>query len=254
MLRFIPLNSGSNGNSIYVENGSVAILIDAGLSRKRTLERISLSGGDVNKIKAIIITHEHTDHVSGLKILSKYHSVPVHMTKGTADVLNERGILPDTFVIIPSEGVFSVGNIRIRTGRTYHDAREPIYVRIESNNKIITYITDTGFVDYKMKNTMKYSDLIFLEANYDPETLARNEKYPFYLKERIKGRYGHLSNLDASYILRDVATERNKYLFLGHLSEQNNSPETVLRFVPDELKNKNIMIASRDSISDIVEL
>lgn len=225
MARFCTLCSSSSGNSVYVGTASYGILIDAGASCKKLKTSMRELGIDPDSIKAVFVTHEHSDHVSGLRVLAGSLKIPVYATGGTLAGLGNLGHLDGKFSTekLTADGV-TVGDMRVRPFRTSHDAKEPCGYRIELPDRTVGIATDTGMITDDMMKGLVGCDLVLLESNYDEDMLTMGY-YPPQLKARIRSALGHLSNdLCAETACRLVEIGVN-YLVLGHLSQHNNTPQ-----------------------------
>jgi phosphoribosyl 1,2-cyclic phosphodiesterase len=221
------LASSSSGNSTFIAGGRTRILIDAGLSRRDTLARLAVIGEDVENLDAILITHEHSDHVCGLVPLARQreHPLPIHMTRLTADSMPWDDFTPtlDSFGAGTS---FSVGDIEISSFTVPHDAVDPVGFCFRAEGIKIGIVTDLGYITDSIKVHLRGSDLLLLESNHDLEMLKVGP-YPWSVKQRVMGRKGHLSNdIVSDYIRRDLDLSTST-LVLGHISEHNNHPEIV---------------------------
>ena len=220
------LGSGSRGNATFVKTDSVRILIDAGLSRKEISKRLASIGEDPDGIDAVLVTHEHNDHGAGLRSLLKELSITAFLSPGTL-----RGLQPETFdmngsTITPiTPGVpFTVGDAEITPFAVPHDANEPTAFRISVQGLRITQLTDVGHLPDSVACNLMGADCLILESNHDLEML-RVGPYPWVLKQRLMGRYGHLSNTAVARFLRDQYDGKASHMVLAHLSERNNHPE-----------------------------
>jgi phosphoribosyl 1,2-cyclic phosphodiesterase len=225
-MRCTILASGSKGNSIFIEGKSGAILLDAGLSAKETHGRIDRSGLDAGQVEAVLVTHEHSDHIKGLDVLARRMNVPVYATEGTLhDFLHHRRTSdkPIETRVCRSHERFSVGDFCIEPFATSHDAAEPCGYIIQENGTRIGYCTDTGVISPRMLELLRKCDGIILESNHCPDML-RNGPYPESLKRRIRSKHGHLSNPAAASCLRMLGKDVPQVI-LAHLSETNNTPE-----------------------------
>ncbi|RMD57975.1 MBL fold metallo-hydrolase [Candidatus Parcubacteria bacterium] len=221
-----PLGSGSKGNSVFVGTPLGGVLVDAGFSLKRTRERLAEADIPPESIRAILITHEHWDHVAGLGPLARALKVPVYMTEGTYSSLKTRSQfkdLPQRARIVPGEP-FSVAGIRVDPLPIPHDAAEPVAFAMAWEEHRWAIVTDFGYPTTLLEQKLRGCDYLFLEANHDEEMLV-NGPYPWPLKTRIRGRFGHLSNTQSASFLQRIAHPGLKGLVLMHLSETNNKPE-----------------------------
>jgi len=235
-MRCTILASGSKGNCAYVQGGSGALLIDAGLSAKETFCRLGRAGLDPGLIGAVLVTHEHGDHVRGLDVLARRLGVPVHATEGTlGDFLVHRRISDKPIRSFPCRyhEKFPVGPFSVEPFATSHDASEPCGFIIEENGQRLGYCTDTGLITPAMLGLLRRCDGIVLESNHCPEML-RNGPYPEALKRRIRSKRGHLSNTEAAACIRSLGRDVPG-IVLAHLSEINNTPEKALRSARDGL-------------------
>lgn len=225
MSRFCPLFSSSKGNSIYLSGGDTAILVDVGVSFRRLYTALESRQLDWQNIRGIIITHEHTDHISGLKTLLKRWNIPVYSAPETLEYLVGRGIPSATSTLIPLECTQCIGDIEVTPFDTPHDAVHSIGLRFSMpDQRRIAIATDLGHITDTVRSNLSGCDLVMLESNYDPGMLSASS-YPYMLKRRIKGETGHLSNNDCSSEVARLAEGGSTYFVLGHLSEQNNMPQ-----------------------------
>ena len=254
MMKMQALASGSNGNAIYIGDGDCHILVDAGISCKRIRDGLKLLGVDPGDLSAVLITHEHSDHIQGLKVLSKKYHVPVCGTRKTLEyiAMNDHDHEIDMSLYHPVEAgkTFEAGNFRILPVSTFHDAADPVCYRIENSRQAFAVVTDTGMVSEEMILRMQELDGILLEANHDIRMLEAGS-YPFPLKRRILGDYGHLSNERAGLFLTQILSKRLKFCLLGHLSEENNYPELALMAVKNEIDLSDIPFRSEDLRIDV---
>jgi phosphoribosyl 1,2-cyclic phosphodiesterase len=227
-MRIRVLASGSKGNCTYVEDGSGAILIDCGLSVREAVSRIQSAGGDPGLVRAILVTHEHADHIHGAAAMARRLGVPVYGTGGTllSLVSATMGRRPVRLVRIVPGSPADIDGFTVEAFATSHDAREPCGFTLGSGDLRFTCCTDTGLVGDPLLGLLRSSDAILLESNHCPEML-RTGPYPEVLKRRIRSRHGHLSNSAAAACLRALADDTGAVI-LGHLSEINNTPEKAL--------------------------
>lgn len=262
-VKFCPIASGSSGNSIYTASDNTHILIDAGLTGKKIeegLEKLNVSG---KIIDAVFITHEHIDHIKGAGIFSRKYDVPIYATKGTWSVMeNIIGTVADkNKKYISSDKNCIINDICIKPFKIPHDAAEPVGYSIFAEDFKVTVATDLGHITDTIKQNVYNSDILLLEANHDIDMLLKGS-YPYSLKERILGENGHLSNDMAGNLICDVFNEKLKYIYLGHLSCENNIPHLAYETVCNILDSKNIHLgkelkmdlATRFSVSKSIEL
>ena len=242
-LYITSLNSGSNGNCYYVGNDEEAILIDAGISCKETEIRMQRLGLSMSKIKALFISHEHSDHIRGVCVMAKKYSIPVYITPGT--LLNCKFKLKQELIYhLRSFDTITVGNLNITAFPKVHDAAEPHSFIIACGETKVGVFTDLGVVCDQLITHFKQCDAAFLEANYDEEML-HNGSYPYYLKRRISGGQGHLSNKQALDLFLEHKPTQMTHLLLSHLSKDNNSPELVQSLFETNAGDIKIVVASR---------
>lgn len=221
-MRFASLGSGSRGNATLVEAGSTRILIDCGFScaeTERRLARFSLQAQDLD---AILVTHEHSDHIAGVARLSRRHGIPVWMTAGT-EAMHQGGELAD-WHCFSSHEAFPIGDLEIQPFPVPHDAREPCQFVLSDGALRFGVLTDVGSVTRHMLQVLDGLDALFLECNHDSGMLA-NGPYPPGLKQRVGGQFGHLSNAQAADIITKIDTARLQHLVAAHLSDKNNHPD-----------------------------
>jgi len=226
MLQFAVLASGSTGNCSIVCRNGTAILIDAGISAKRLLAAVAASGIDPGQISAVIVTHEHSDHVKGLQpILRKLH-VPLYATSGTLQhlPLGNNG----EFDIRPFRAgdVFDIAGIKVKTLPVPHDAEEPVALLFENNGTQLGLAQDLGFVSQLLISRLRNCCALIFESNHDVEMLKQGP-YPWSVKQRIMSRHGHLSNEESCSALLRILNARSRQLVFGHLSQTNNHPRLV---------------------------
>lgn len=223
MIEICALASGSNGNCYYIGNNEDALLIDAGLSFKQILKRMEAKALDPKKIRAVFITHEHGDHVRGVRVLGKKLDIPVYMTNGTY-AASFRTWKPVSYIAIENNIPVGMGLFKVYPILKNHDAAEPTSFRVEHHGYSIGVFTDIGSPCDNVKQHLKQCHALFLETNYDPQ-LLKEGPYPYYLKVRIDSAVGHLSNIQAFELLKEHAHPDLQCVFLSHLSAENNRPE-----------------------------
>ena len=262
-VKFCTIASGSSGNSTFVGTEYTKILIDAGLSGKRITESLSSLQVMGNDIDALFITHEHIDHIKGAGVLSRKFDIPIYATQGTWEAMeNQIGkIAPKNTRFVYTEEQCVINDICLQPFSIPHDAKEPVGYSIATENHKITLATDLGHITEEIRKQLVDSEILLLEANHDEE-LVKSGCYPLALKQRILGEQGHISNRTAGKLLCEIMSEKLKYVFLGHLSDENNHPHLAYETVEKILKKDKIKVgsylhldmASRYSRSRVVEL
>jgi phosphoribosyl 1,2-cyclic phosphodiesterase len=262
MLNFCSLYSGSSGNCLFVENNSTKILVDCGVSGKKVCEGLESIDKKIEDIDAIIVTHEHSDHVQSLGLISKKYNIPVYANTETWQAMptQSQKILENNKKTFNNDNDFEIGNLLIHPFSTPHDAANPCGFNIYSGKRKISIATDLGHMDNVILENLKGSSFILLESNYDPEIL-KVSKYPYILKQRIAGPNGHLSNSTAGKTIGCLIQNDLKTVMLGHLSKENNFPELAYQTVVEELIGQNIdtneislSVANRNNPTKIIEL
>ncbi|HEY1023910.1 MAG TPA: MBL fold metallo-hydrolase [Sphingobacteriaceae bacterium] len=237
------LNSGSNGNCYYVGNENEAILVDAGISCRETEKRLKRLGLSMDRIKAIFVSHEHSDHIRGIAGLVKKYRLPVYITPNTLrnGGLNLAGDLVNTFAAF--EGV-EIGRLCVKAFPKLHDASEPHSFVVTYNGVTVGVFTDIGAPCDQLIHHFGQCHAAFLEANYDDDMLDRG-RYPYFLKKRIRGGKGHLSNKQALEVFITYKPPFMSHLFLSHLSKDNNCPKLVHELFAAHAQDTEIIVASR---------
>jgi phosphoribosyl 1,2-cyclic phosphodiesterase len=234
-LRCAVLGSGSEGNSILVSENGTSILIDAGFSGKKLEQRMNLLGETLGDLSALIVTHEHMDHIRGAGIVARRYSKPLYATRGTlSGGKSILGRVAQPVTIIGGEA-FDIGDLRVYPFDISHDASELTGFVIESSSGKVGICTDSGCVTLLMREKLKKCDALVLEMNHDPTMLLAGP-YPWQLKQRIRSRLGHLSNDDAGAFLVDLWHRNLKHVFLAHLSKENNLPQLARLSAEDALR------------------
>jgi phosphoribosyl 1,2-cyclic phosphodiesterase len=226
--RFTVLGSGSGGNAAVVECGGLRLMIDAGLSAKQLSLRLQQVGIDPASLDGILLTHEHGDHVRGLKVFLKQNPVPVFTTQATARVVREAGIESGNWKYFEAGQVFEIRGISVETFAIQHDAVDPVGFVLEHAGRRLGFLSDAGFVTRSMTERLRGLHGLFVEANYDEELLEADTKRPWSTKQRISSRHGHLSNRQVTELIRDIAHPALGQVVLGHLSSDCNQPEIIL--------------------------
>lgn len=263
MFKFCNLFSGSSGNCSLVQNDNTNILVDAGESAKKIVNALSSINVPIEKIDGIIVTHEHIDHVKSIGTISKRYNIPVYATEKTWSAIPEQEAKIDKKMkrYFSSSINFTVKDLQIEPFQIPHDAIDPCGFNIKNGNNKISIATDLGHITPELVNALNDSSFILLESNYDPEIL-KFSKYPYYLKQRISGERGHLSNIDAGNLISKILKSPNlQRIMLGHLSKENNFPELAYKTVVEELlsnkceiSNLEISVASRQHPSKIINI
>jgi len=235
-LEVCVLASGSSGNSIYVASQSTRILIDAGLSAKQVAVRLEQIGVVPESIAGICVSHEHGDHIAGIRVLQKRHGIPVYTNAGTLNGIRRQPKADEISARIFQTGSpFEIGDITVEPFSVPHDAYEPVGFLLRTAECTVGIVTDLGMSTSLIREKLRGCDAIIVESNHD-EDLLQEAPRPWSLKQRIRSRQGHLSNMDAARLISDCATERLAHVFLAHLSSDCNSPDTALRTVASQLR------------------
>lgn len=221
---YFSIASGSTGNCGLYVCGQNRILMDLGVSVRRLRQALAKFSMDIPDLNAILLTHEHIDHAKGLATYCKKYTVPLYATYGTAQALIQKVPQCENLIhIIQDEQDFVAGNLQVTPFLTPHDAAESCGYRLRGKDTTFGYCTDLGFVPQAVQNQLVGCDTVVLESNHDPNMLMVGP-YPYPLKQRVKGQYGHLSNPDCAALAAMLAEEGTSTLILAHLSEHNNTP------------------------------
>ena len=254
-VRICSIASGSSGNCIYVGSESTHLLIDAGCSRKKISEGLNGIGLTLEDVNAILLTHEHSDHIAGLKVLRKHCAAPVYATAGTL-----AAVAPGN--VITADTPFRIGDLTVTPFAISHDAAEPVCFRVTRGEETFVLATDMGTFDEYTASHLERADVLMLEANHDIRMLQAGP-YPYMLKQRILSDRGHLSNDASSALLNRVLHDKLQTIMLGHLSECNNLPELAYETVrlgiemeenPYHGNDFRLMVADRRLPSPVVEI
>jgi len=231
LTRFCTLFSGSSGNAVYLSTQEGAILIDCGMSGRQTVEAMCAAELDPGEIRAVLITHEHSDHVKGAGILSRKLDLPIYATEGTwAGMEAALGDVPAHHrVEITAGESFFLNDLEVVPFSLPHDANDPVGYRIYTPRASVAVATDLGYFAQNVQDAVTGAEVVLLESNHDPELLKNNPHYPQHLKSRILGRKGHLSNESGAEAAVRLAQSGTKHLLLGHLSSENNTAELAYR-------------------------
>ncbi len=246
------LNSGSNGNCYYVGNSNEAVLIDAGISCRETEKRMKRLGLSMNKLKAVFISHEHSDHISGIQTISKKYNLPVHISTET---LKNSGLSIDRnrIAIFSQKDPVSIGDLSIHAFPKLHDAADPHSFMVECHSVKVGIFTDIGQPCEQITHYFKQCSAAFLESNYDEDMLEAGG-YPIHLKKRIRGEKGHLSNAAALQLFREHRAPGLSHLILSHLSKNNNDPHLVEKMFRPFAAETSIIVASRYVETSVYEI
>jgi phosphoribosyl 1,2-cyclic phosphodiesterase len=246
------LNSGSNGNCYYIGNEHEAVLVDVGISCRETEKRMNRLGLSIHKVKAIFISHEHSDHISGVPLLAKKHNIPVYITPKTLLHLNVNADDHQILHFIAYQPVI-IGGLTITAFPKFHDAIEPHSFIISCGKVTVGVFTDIGAACEHLISHFSKCHAAFLEANYDDEMLD-NGSYPFHLKRRIRSGRGHLSNKQALELFVAHKPPFMSHLFLSHLSKNNNCPDLVYELFHANAKGTEIIVASRHEETAVYQI
>lgn len=237
------LASGSSGNSIYFQSAGTKILLDCGISAKRIREGLSSVDVLAGDLTAILITHEHSDHVAGLEVLARHFKLPIYMSAGTYREWSMR--VPSAYThdvrLIQAGSIFTIGDIEVKAFATPHDAAEPLGFKVNDGKHSLAVFTDLGMITPELLEAVSGSEMVYVEANYDVNMLWAGP-YPWPLKQRIAGEHGHLSNEDAAQVISDLLGNGSQEFILSHLSAENNMPSLADLTVQQILSAKNINV------------
>lgn len=252
-MKFEVLSSGSKGNTTFISTNETKILIDCGNTCKYVCEKLKSININPNELDAIFITHTHKDHISGLKVFLHKYNIKVYLTE---KMLSDLPYI-ENYELINTDAIL-IKDMKIEMIKTSHDAPDARGYIINSNNKSIVYITDTGYINNKYHSMLEDKDVYIFESNHDVE-LLNNSSYPFALRKRILSDKGHLSNHDSSMYLSKFIGNNTKYILLAHLSEENNTPLLAYNTLIDKLKetNKevnNIIIAKQNEETELITI
>lgn len=263
-MRFVSIASGSSGNCIYTGSDSTHVLVDAGISAKRIEQGLHEVGVKPSELSGICITHEHSDHVKGLGVLARKYEIPIYGTEATLEEIRKiksLGEYPSELLKpVMADVRFAIGDLDIMPFHIDHDAADPVAYRIQNVTKSVAVATDLGHFNQYTIDHLLDLDAVLLESNHDPRMLETGP-YPYYLKRRILGDFGHLSNENAGRLLNHILNDKMKHVLLGHLSKENNLPELAFETVrlevdmgecPYTASDFHMAVASRDEMSEIL--
>lgn len=266
-MRLCSIASGSSGNCIYIGSDNTHILIDVGISCKRIEAGLSYLSVEPDNIQGILITHEHSDHISGLAVIAKRYHLPIYATKGTAEAILAhktigKNLDENLFHFVKADEYYKIGDLTIHPMTISHDAAEPVAYRVACGQTQIGVATDLGIFNEYTIEALQGMNALLLEANHDVNMLQVGP-YPYYLKQRVLGNTGHLSNENSGRLLKKIAHEKLQAVMLGHLSKENNLPELAYETVRIELMEQNelgktwdfpIYVAKRNEISEVIDI
>ena len=254
MAKFCTLASSSSGNSAYISASGGSILVDAGISCRRIFSTLADFGEDAMNIKAVLLTHEHSDHVAGLQVLCKQYGWSVVASEGTLDAMSEQDKLPcnSKIFMLPPDRSVTVAGLHITPFSTPHDSRQCYGYRIDSeDNRSLAMTTDLGYLPDSVLQTIVGCQTIHIESNHDPEML-RNGPYPYWLIQRIRGEGGHLSNQQCAAVLPTLVANGTNRIVLAHLSEHNNTPALAQNCATDALATAGVSVG-RDCLLSVAK-
>lgn len=255
-MNIVSLQSGSNGNCAYVEAGGVRLLFDAGISGRQAQRRLATHGRDLADVDALLISHDHRDHTRCMGVFHRKFGLPIHVTKKTLAVARAKDDLgeinrPRHF---RAGATLEFGQVRVETIRTPHDGADGVVFVVDDGRRRLGILTDLGHVFDGLDAVIASLDAVLLESNYDPD-LLEDGPYPAFLKRRIRGPGGHLSNFEVAELLRRARGRRLKWACLGHLSGENNAPELALSTHREIVgKGLRLFIAGRHAASDLLDV
>lgn len=262
-IKFCSLYSGSSGNALFLCGGNTRILIDAGLSAKRIITALHSIDENPSNLNAIVISHEHADHIRGAGILSRKLGIPIYANVKTWEAMGPAigTVKPENRQLFPANTRFIIGDITVQPFAIPHDAVEPTGFSFFYQQQKVTVATDIGHINEELLRNLQHSDLILLESNHDLQML-QNGSYPYYLKRRILSDHGHLSNEAAGEVAVQLAASGTVRFILGHLSKENNLPELAYQTVLNALLKQGfqpgtditLSVALRDQVGQVVNL
>lgn len=240
-LKISVLASGSSGNAIYVESAKTKLLVDCGLTGKKTTELLRQVDRDPADLDAILVSHEHTDHVHGVGVMSRKHNLDIYANEKTWQAMNKKigNIKTEHKYLFDVDELKTIGDIDILSFAVPHDAADPQFYTFQKNNKQFVILTDTGYVSDRMRDALRNADAYLMESNHDT-SLLRMGGYPWPLKQRILSDKGHLSNEEGALALVDMIGDDTKRIYLGHLSKENNMKEIARDTVEEILYRKDM--------------
>jgi len=247
-MRYASLGSGSKGNATLIQNNNTTIMVDCGFSVRETEKRLERLKQNPEEISALLVTHEHGDHIRGVGPFARKYKLPVCMTRGTAK-WNSLGVIPNIRYISVEDNI-EIGELNVNSYTVPHDANEPCQFVFKNKNKRFAMLTDVGHCTEHIKMQLKQCDALLLECNHDKAMLL-NGSYPASLKERVAGLYGHLSNEQASEIVKEIQHAQLHTISIAHVSDKNNCKDLALQSLRAVLVNKDISISIIDQENGI---
>lgn len=250
------LGSGSKGNAIHITDGETSVLFDAGLSGKEIQRRMSLRGLCFESLDAIVISHEHNDHIKGAGVLSRKLKIPVYISERTFMAAEPVMGKPHDLKPIDCGVPFRINGLSIHPFSISHDAVDPSGFSIVKNGTKVGLATDLGVANLVVREHLKHSNLLIIESNHDPVMLIENDNYPWPLKQRVKGRKGHLANEDMADLLIELVHENLHHVILAHLSEENNSPDMALALAIQALAGSSatLSVAAQHEPGEVIHV
>lgn len=259
MVRLTILGSGSAGNCTLVESPTTRLLIDAGLSGRQIQERLAKVGRTLEEIDGILLTHEHSDHTAGLMRLCQKYTIALYSNSLTADCLRPKLAKWETWKLFNTGDRFSIGDWEIESFPVPHDAYDPVGFILHCQQICLGILTDLGYATRLVLERIRNCHALLLEANHDVNLLQNDTRRPWSVKQRIFSRHGHLSNAGAAQVIREAAPKQLKYLYLGHLSSDCNTPKLAhdtLREALDSAQSShvNVEVALQSQVTSTLEL
>lgn len=240
-LSVCALGSGSKGNAVFISGGDSAVLVDAGLSGIELERRMAAKGLSPDMLSAVVVTHEHTDHIKGAGILSRRFDIPLYLNQKTMQAASKKLGAIEGAMNFKCGVPFHIGDLKIDPFSISHDAADPSGFTLEHGGVKMGLATDLGVATHLVKTHLKGCSLLYLEANHDPDML-NNGPYPWYLKQRVKSRLGHLSNAAAGDLVNDIRDNALCHVILAHLSHENNTPEIALQTFQERLNTHSLQV------------
>ncbi|MBS2210845.1 MBL fold metallo-hydrolase [Carboxylicivirga mesophila] len=250
MVKVCAIASGSNGNCYYIGTEKEAILVDAGISRRQIMKRMKELRLDISRVKSVFISHEHSDHIRGLRVLCDMHGIDAYLTRDTLHKAH-RNYHPKTAHVFNAGDIINVGGFKVHTFTKQHDAIDPVSFRVEVEGLSVGVMTDIGAVCNNLKLHLEQCHIAFLESNYD-EQLLEEGPYPYHLKQRVKSDKGHLSNKQAVDLVERLEKADLNTIFLSHISADNNRVEIALKAFEHLSKKYRILPTNRYAPSELV--